>query len=115
MNFEDRILKRSRVTPSTTGTIHSSFNVDVRVNKTIGNDSENDTYFLILLLATAIISDGQNDNCTRTIVYGVIYFYFRIFYALTYIAALQPWRTVVFYGGLACNFDLVITMSRRAN
>jgi uncharacterized MAPEG superfamily protein len=116
---EDKILKRGQVEPSRAEIIHDNFNEDVRVNKTIGNDSENDTYFLILLLATAVFSDSLNGNCTRTIVYGTIYLFFRIFYAVAYIMALQPWRTMAFYFGLgctlACNLDLVITMSRRPN
>jgi uncharacterized MAPEG superfamily protein len=116
---EDRILKRVQIEPPTTGTVHGSFSKDVRVNKAIKNDSENDTYFLILLLATAAFSDSANGNCIRTIVYGVIYLFFRIFYAVAYIMALQPWRTIAYYFGfactLACNLDLVITMSRRSN
>jgi uncharacterized MAPEG superfamily protein len=116
---EDKILKRGQVEPSTTGNIHGDFSKDVRVNKTINNDSENDTYFLILLLATAVFSDSANGNCTRTIVYGAIYLFFRIFYAVAYILALQPWRSLAFTFGLACTFacslDLVITMSRRSN
>jgi len=116
---EDRILKRGQVEQSMAGTIHGDFSRDVRVNKTITNDSENDTYFLILLLATAVFSDSSNGNCTRTIVYGAIYLFCRIFYAVAYIMALQPWRTIVFSLGLACtlacNLDLVITMSRRSN
>jgi uncharacterized MAPEG superfamily protein len=85
----------------------------------IHNDAENDTYFLILLLATAAFSDSVNGDCVRTIVYGAIYLFSRIFYAVAYIMALQPWRTIGFYFGfactLACNLDLVITMSRRSN
>jgi uncharacterized MAPEG superfamily protein len=116
---EDKILKRSRVSSMAPEAIHGNFNTSVRVNKTIGNDTENDTYFLILLLSTAAFSDSSNGNCVRTIVYGTIYLFFRIFYAVAYIMALQPWRSIAFYFGLACtlacNLDLVITMSRRAN
>ncbi len=58
-------------------------------------------------------------NTTRTIVYGVIYLVIRIIYAFMYILGLQPWRTIVFALGmtctLACNLDLVISMSRRSN
>lgn len=116
---EDRILKRGRVASSTSETTHGNFNAAVRVNKTIGNDSENDTYFLILLLSTAAFSDTSNGDCVRTIVYGTIYLFFRIFYAVAYIMGLQPWRSIAYYFGLACtlacNLDLVITMSRRPN
>jgi uncharacterized MAPEG superfamily protein len=116
---EDKILKRGRVTPPVTQTAPMEFTKDVRVNKAITNDTENDTYFLILLLATAVFSDSLNGNCTRTIVYGTIYLFFRIFYAVAYIMALQPWRTLAFSFGLACtlacNLDLVITMSSRSN
>jgi uncharacterized MAPEG superfamily protein len=116
---EDKILKRGRVASSTSGIIHADFNATVRINKTITNDSENDTYFLILLLSTAALSDNFNGNCVRTIVYGTIYLFFRLIYAMAYIMALQPWRSIAFYFGLACtlacNLDLVITLSRRAN
>ncbi|CAF1033554.1 unnamed protein product [Rotaria magnacalcarata] len=117
---EDSILKRkAQMESSTTETVHVEFTKDARVNKTIGNDSENDTYFLILLLATAVFSDEDSRNSTRTIVYGLIYLVARIFYALAYIMALQPWRTLTYALGfactLACSLDLVITMSRRLN
>jgi uncharacterized MAPEG superfamily protein len=116
---EDKILKRNQVAPVAIETTHVEFSKEVRVNKTIGNDSENDTYFLILLLATAVYSDDASDESTRTIVYGAIYLFFRIFYAVAYIMALQPWRTIAYCFGLlctlVCNLDLVITMSRRAN
>jgi uncharacterized MAPEG superfamily protein len=91
----------------------------VRANKVITNDAENDTYFLILLLATAVFTDTLTGNTTRTIVYGVIYLVIRIIYAFMYILRLQPWRTMIFTMGLACtlaiSLDLVITMSRRPN
>jgi uncharacterized MAPEG superfamily protein len=117
---EDKILKRGRVASTTSDAVHADFNASVRVNKTIGNDTENDTYFLILLLSTAAFSDASgNGNCIRTIVYGTIYLYFRIIYGLAYIMGLQPWRSIIFYCGLACtlacNLDLVITLSRRPN
>jgi uncharacterized MAPEG superfamily protein len=116
---EDQMMKKGQVEPSTTGTTPVVFTKDVRVNKTIGNDTENDTYFLILLLATAVFSDSVNGDCTRTIVYGAIYLFFRILYAVAYIMGLQPWRSITFTFGLACtlacSLDLVITMSRRAN
>ncbi|CAF3337732.1 unnamed protein product [Rotaria socialis] len=113
---EDSKLVGAQVQPSTVDPGTIEFTKDVRVNKIIGNDTENDTYFLILLLATAAFSDG---NATRTIVYGAIYLFARILYAVAYIMALQPWRSVLFTVGLictlACNLDLVITMSRRPN
>ena len=96
------------------------FTTDMRVNKTITNNAENDTYFLILLLATAVFSDAASGNTTRTIVDGVSHLYIRIFYDVAYIRALQPWRTILFCMGLSCTaacniLDLVITMSRRSN
>jgi glutathione S-transferase len=95
------------------------YTLDMRVNKVITNDAENDTYFLILLLATAVFTDTLSGNTTRTIVYGVIYLVIRIIYAFMYIMGLQPWRTIVFAMGItctvACNLDLVISMSRRSN
>jgi len=116
---EDKFMKRGQVATSTTDAVPVGFTKDVRANKIINNDSENDTYFLILLLATAVFSDIANGDCVRTIVYGAIYLFFRIFYAVAYILALQPWRTLAFFFGLACTFacslDLVITMSRRSN
>ncbi|CAF0781744.1 unnamed protein product [Adineta steineri] len=91
---------------------------DVRATKTINNDTENDPYFFILLLATAI-SDSASQNCTRTIVYSILYLFIRIAYAVTYIMALQPWRSMMFAFGLAltlaCSLDLVITMSLQPN
>ncbi|CAF0897321.1 unnamed protein product [Adineta steineri] len=106
--------------PTTTTTQHD-FPRDVRVNRTINNDTENDPYFIILLLATAIFSDTAVSprNCTRTIVYGILYLFIRIVYAVAYIMALQPWRSIMFGLGLvltlACSLDLVITMSGRPN
>jgi uncharacterized MAPEG superfamily protein len=97
------------------------FTKDVRVNKTIGNDTENDPYFLILLLATAVFSDtaSGNGNVTRTIVYATFYLFARIFYAVAYIMAWQPWRSILYALGMACtiacSLDLMITMSRRSN
>jgi uncharacterized MAPEG superfamily protein len=116
---EDKFMKRGQVATPTTDAVPVVFTKDVRANKIINNDSENDTYFLILLLATAVFSDSVNGDCVRTIVYGAIYLFFRIFYAVAYILALQPWRSLAFTFGLACTFacslDLVITMSRRSN
>ncbi|CAF4871630.1 unnamed protein product [Rotaria sp. Silwood1] len=43
----------------------------------------------------------------------------RICYAVAYIMALQPWRSLIYGVGLACtlacSLDLVITMSRQPN
>ena len=116
---EDKKLTGGQVAPDAQNQVE--FTKDVRVNKTISNDTENDTYFLILLLATAVFSDGPsgNGNVIRTIVYGAIYLFARICYAISYIMGLQPWRSLCFGLGflctLACSLDLVITMSRRAN
>ena len=118
---EDKMLKRGQVvtTPADVAAAPTAFTKDVRVNKTITNDTENDTYFLILLLATAAFSDSLNGDCVRTIVYAAIYLFFRILYAVAYVMALQPWRTLSYFCGmlctLACNLDLVITLSRRSN
>lgn len=117
---EDRIFKKGHQTgPAVIDAAPAIITTDARANKVIGNDAENDTYFLILLLATAAFSDSVNGDCVRTIVYGSIYLFIRIVYAVVYILGLQPWRTIFFFLGicctLACNLDLVITMSRRAN
>ena len=116
---EDNKLRGGNAEVSTVTPGQIEFTKDVRVNKTISNDSENDPYFLILLLATAAFSDTPALNSTRTIVYGIIYLFVRICYAVAYIMALQPWRTILFGFGLAvtlaCSLDLVITMSLRPN
>ncbi len=116
---EDRMLKRGQVEQMPAGVGQINYTKDIRVNKTISNDSENDIYFLILLLTTAGFSDMYNGDCVRTICYATIYLFFRILYAIAYILALQPLRSIAFYFGLACtlacNLDLVITMSRRPN
>jgi uncharacterized MAPEG superfamily protein len=118
---EDRKLAGGQMGSQTETPGHIEFTKDVRVNKTIGNDTENDTYFLILLLATAVFSDttSGNGNVIRTIVYGSIYLFARICYAVAYIMGLQPYRSICFAVGLACtlacSLDLVITMSRRSN
>jgi uncharacterized MAPEG superfamily protein len=108
---------RKKQTPTSPPPVQ--FTLDMRVNKVITNDAENDTYFLILLLATAVFTDTLSGNTTRTIVYGVIYLVIRIIYAFMYIIGLQPWRTICFAMGLtctvACNLDLIISMSRRSN
>jgi uncharacterized MAPEG superfamily protein len=116
---EDDSQQRKRVESSTTEPPQVEFTMDARVNKTITNDAENDTYFLILLLTTASFSDSVSGNVIQTIVYGVFYLFIRICYAVAYIEALQSWRTILFATGLtcivACNLDLVITMYRRSN
>jgi len=118
---EDNKLRGGNVEVTTTATTsdQSEFTKDVRVNKTINNDSENDTYFLILLLATAVFSDRESGRSTKTIIYGLIYSVARICYAVAYIMALQPWRTIIFTVGsavtLTYSLDLVITMSLRPN
>ena len=117
---EDKIFKRGQVEPSTSAIVPTEFTKNVRINKVIHNDAENDTYFLILLLATAIYSDASlSRDCTRTVIYGTIYLFFRLCYTVAYILALQPWRTLCFFCGLACtfaiSFDLLITMSRQSN
>jgi uncharacterized MAPEG superfamily protein len=116
---EDNKLRGEPVEVSTVTPGQIEFTKDVRVNKTIGNDTENDTYFLILLLATALFSRNAIPDATRTIVYGILYLFARICFAVAYIMALQPWRSVSFALGLAvtlaCSLDLVITMSRQPN
>jgi uncharacterized MAPEG superfamily protein len=117
---EDKMLKNKDVDPwIITGITQLEFTKDVRANRIIGNDSENDTYFLVLLLATAVFSDDVSGSSTRTIVYGIVYLFARILYAVAYIMALQPWRTLAYSLGLlctlVCNLDLVITMSMRSN
>lgn len=115
---EDNKLVRGNVEATATTSNQIEFTTSVRVNKTINNDSENDPYFLILLLATAVFSDTKYRS-TRTIIYGLIYLVARICYAVAYIKALQPWRTLIFGVGLvvtlACSLDLVITMSLLPN
>lgn len=118
---EDRLFKRGQVEPSSSSIATPlEFSKDVRINKIIHNDAENDIYFLILYLATAVYSDAAlSRDCTRTVIYGTIYLFFRLCYTVAYIFALQPWRTLCFYCGLACTFaislDLLITMSRQPN
>ena len=116
---EDNFGQKERPEASARRTPPIEFTLDMRVNRTITNDSENDAYFLILLLATAAFSDSVSGNATRTIVYSVIYLFARICYAVIYLVGLQPWRTILFASGLACtiacNLDLVITLSRRSN
>ncbi|CAF0747666.1 unnamed protein product [Adineta steineri] len=108
--------KQTTVTTDTSSPIE--FTKDVRATKTINNDTENDPYSFILLLATAI-SDSASQNCTRTIVYSILYLIIRIVYAVTYIMVLQPWRSIMFAFGLpltvACSLDLIITMSLQPN
>lgn len=116
---EDRMLKRGQIQPTSSDIAPIEYTKELRAMRVIGNDTENDSYFFILLLATAAFSDSVSLDCTRTIVYGTIYLFFRLCYALAYIFALQPWRTILFAFSLACTFacslDLLITMSRRSN
>lgn len=119
---EDRMFKRGQVehSSSSSSIVAVEFSKDVRINKVIHNDAENDFYFLILYLATAIYTDSLlSRDCTRTVIYGTIYLFFRLGYTIAYIFALQPWRTLCFFCGLLCTFamslDLLITLSRQPN
>lgn len=89
------------------------------VNGCIRNDSENDTYFVILYLGTSIFSYSVNADIVRLIVYGGIYVLARILHSIMFILELQPWRTLSYVVGMLCTFamslDLVITMSRTSN
>jgi uncharacterized MAPEG superfamily protein len=77
-----KMIQTKKQTPTLTNVPPpAQFTLDMRVNKLIANDAENDTYFLILLLATAVFIDTLSGNITRTIVYGVIYLVIRIIYA----------------------------------
>jgi uncharacterized MAPEG superfamily protein len=93
---EDRKLAGNKIDVESGALGQDRFTKDVRANTVIGNDAENDTYFLIFLLATAAFSDttSGNGNVIRTILYGAIYLLIRILYAIAYIMALQPWRTI---------------------
>ncbi|CAF1415058.1 unnamed protein product [Rotaria magnacalcarata] len=90
-----------------------------RINGAIRNDSENDAYFLILYLGTAIFSYSVNADIVRMIVYGAVYLTTRSIHSVMFILALQPHRMLAFLFGLLCTFamslDLVITMSRTTN
>lgn len=90
-----------------------------RINGCLTNDSENDTYFLILYLGTAIYSYSLNPDLVRMIVYGSIYLFARIMHSTMYVAGIQPARTLCYLVGLLCTFamnlDLVILMSRASN
>ncbi|CAF0928119.1 unnamed protein product [Rotaria sp. Silwood1] len=116
---EDDTRKKKQMVSSAESTPQNEVNRDARINGVITNDAENDTYFLVLLLATALFSDWVNGNVIRTIVYGAIYAFARIVHSVTYLLALQPWRSLAYMIGLLCTFainlDLVITMSRRTN
>ncbi|CAF0925910.1 unnamed protein product [Adineta steineri] len=116
---EDNKLIGKQTTVVTDTSSPIEFTKDIRVTKMINNDIENDPYFFILLLATAIFSDSASQNCTRTIVYSILYLLIHIAYAVTYIMVLQPWRSMMFAFGLpltvACSLDLVITMSLQPN
>ncbi|CAF4991428.1 unnamed protein product [Rotaria sp. Silwood1] len=90
-----------------------------RVNGAIINDSENDTYFLILYLGTAIFSYSVNPDIVRMVVYGSIYLTARTLHSTMYALGFQLPRTMSYLAGLLCTFaislDLVITMSRSSN
>jgi len=76
---DKEMLKNKDIEPWMDGSIQIEFNKDVHINKIIGNDSDNDTYFLTLLLATVIYSDDlPNSSSTRKIVYAVAYIMRRI-------------------------------------
>ncbi|CAF3648151.1 unnamed protein product [Rotaria socialis] len=89
------------------------------INTAITNDSENDTYFLILYLATGIYSYSVNVDVLRMIVYGAVYLFARIIHSVVLILELQPYRTLAYLIGLMCtlaiSIDLVVTMSRSTN
>lgn len=116
---EDRMLKPKDLQANFNDVAQTSFTKDVRINKVFHNDSKNDLHFFILLLATAVAATDVADPSTRTIVYGVIYFVTRVFYAIAYVFGWQPWRTIALTIGLLCtlaiSLDLVITMSLRSN
>lgn len=116
---EDKMFKTKELRSSFANVASIEFTKDVRINKVFHNDSKNDMQFYILLLATAVTATDIADPSTRTIVYGVIYFCARVFYALSYVMAWQPWRTIALVSGLlctlACSLDLVITMSLRSS
>lgn len=97
----------------------NDFDRAARINAAIRNDSENDAYFLILYLGTAIFSYSLNPDVVRMIVYGAIYLAARITHSFMYLLALQPFRSMSYMVGLLCTFamslDLVITTSRSSN
>lgn len=96
-----------------------SGDLPTRINGIISNDSENDTYFLILYLGTSIFSYSVNADIVRLIVYGSIYLAARISHFTMYALGYQPPRTMSYLVGLLCTFamslDLTITMSRSSN
>lgn len=117
---EDKMLKSKDVEPWMLESGKVEFSKDVRAQRIIGNDSENDPYMFVLLIATAVFSDDIPDSSsTRSIVYGIVYIFARVIYAISYIMALQPWRTLAFFVGVmcmfACSLDMIITMSLRSN
>ncbi|CAF3789550.1 unnamed protein product, partial [Rotaria sp. Silwood1] len=63
---------------STGSTSPDASDTAMRINGAISNDSENDTYFLILYLGTAIFSYSVNADIVRVVVYGAIYLTARI-------------------------------------
>ncbi|CAF1568963.1 unnamed protein product [Adineta steineri] len=109
--------KQTTVVTDTSSSIE--FTKDERVNKTINNDIDNDRYFFIFLLATTYFSDSTSQICVDTIGYSILYLFIRSFYAVTYIMALKPWRTIMFAFGFALtlvpSLNPVITMSLQPN
>ncbi|CAF1548064.1 unnamed protein product, partial [Rotaria sordida] len=59
---EDDIRKNKQKQNPTESTPQRVVDRDVRINGVITNDAENDTYFLVLLLATALFSDFVNGD-----------------------------------------------------
>ncbi|CAF5016740.1 unnamed protein product, partial [Rotaria sp. Silwood1] len=57
---EDDTRKKKQMVSSAESTPQNEVNRDARINGVITNDAENDTYFLVLLLATALFSDWVN-------------------------------------------------------
>lgn len=116
---EDRMLKAKDTQATMDDVPAVSFTKDIRINRAIHNDAENDPLFFSLLLATAVASDNVTEPSTRVIVYGSIYLFARMAHAFTYTMALQPWRTIALFVSvlctLACSLDLVVSMSLRAN
>lgn len=116
---EDMIMKPKELQTPIQSIGSVVYSKELRSNLVITDDAENDPYFLLVLLATAIVSDNVSDPCTRTIVYGTVYFAARFSYTVCYVLGFQPWRTLCYVAGLMCTFacslDLVVTMSSKSN
>lgn len=93
---EDRKLKSKKIQSTLDGVTPIECTKDIRTLRIISNDTENDTYFFALLLATAVFSDDVSGLSTRTIVYGTVYLFIRLCYVIAYFLPLQPWRTIAF-------------------